>query len=416
MRIFKSFLFCLGASLMMVACNEAEPFTQNIIAVYKPATGNIAASFLYANQIKDSLVFSSNRPWIITTYQGDDSWITINGQMSGKANMVCRYGVNLAPNETGQARMTIFRITDSEDPDKAYNSFSYQQYASRIDGSLGNAPLVKSIKGSDGSEIKVSYDAQSRPLELSMKGVQSERTLNLSYNDNETKVTVRETSKFNYKDTTYTVSNSVQEGTYQALTFTGVKNAFYDPYSLTGLTTTSGATLQCHQDGNLKRSAVVDHLVEYRAFYMNDVYAVSFENAFKVLDLCGPFYTQYGIYYNGKSSLMIDGTHVADSMVVYRHYSDNRNVYETYALSFGNANNCATNLDVNQLLEGTDNCNPYMLLSMFRLARFTSIVSEAKGKYNSYQVETVTNADGSVKTMTVRDKNGGVITYTFVYS
>ena len=119
---------------MMVACNEAEPFTQNIIAVYKPATGNIAASFLYANQTKDSLVFSSNRPWIITTYQGDDSWITINGQMSGKANMVCRYGVNLAPNETGQARMTIFRITDSEDPDKAYNSFSYQQYAIRIDG------------------------------------------------------------------------------------------------------------------------------------------------------------------------------------------------------------------------------------------------------------------------------------------
>ncbi len=414
MKVFKSLFVCLGISLLMAACEKAEPLKQYVISINKPVTGNMALSCLYANQVEDSLVFASNCPWRITTHQGDGSWITIKGEMSGKANMICRYGVSITPNKTGSARMTVFRITDSEDPDRAYSSFSYQQYASRIDGSLGSSPLVKSIKGSDGSEINVSYDAQSRPLTLSIKGEQTERTLNLSYIDEERKVTVSEISKFHYKDTTYTVNNVVQEGVYHALSFNGVKNVFYDPYCLSNLTNTNG-TMQCHVNGSLSKSAVISHIVEYRPFYMNEVYPVSFENAFKLLDQCGPFYTQYGIYYNGKGSLTIDAAHVADSMAIYHHYSDNHYVYETYTLSFGSVNNCATNLDVNQLLEGVDNCNPYMLLSMFRMARFTSVISEAKGRYNSYQVETTANADGSVKTMTVKDKNGQSITYTLVY-
>ena len=177
----------------------------------------------------------------------------------------------------------------------------------------------------------------------------------------------------------------------------GLDNAFYDPYCLTSLSTTSKANMRCDYNGTIQRSAVVDHLIEYRSFYMNDVFPVSFENAFKVLDQCGPFYTQYGIYYNGNGSLTIDDTHVADSMAVY------------------NVNNCATNLDVNQLLEGVDNCNPYLLLSMMRFARFTSVISEAKGRYNTYQVGTETNSNGSIRTMTVKDQNGKTITYTFIY-
>ena len=416
MKFLNAFRVCLGMSLLLVACEKAEPLTQYIISVHKPITGDLAISNLYANQTSDSLVFSTNRPWVITTYRGDDSWITINGAKQGKANMICHYGVTFTPNETGNARIAIFRITDSEEPDKAYTSFSYQQYASRIDGSLGNAPLVKTIKGSDGSEINISYDKNARPLLLSLKGNQTERNLDLSYNDYERKVTVKETSRFSYKDTTYLVNNVVQEGEYQQLSFAGVDNAFYDPYCLVNLSTTSKASMQCSVNGDLKRSAMVDRLVEYRPFYINDVFAVTFENAFKVLDLCGPFNTQYGIFYNGNGSLVIDDTHVADSMAIYRVYSDKHYVYETYTLSFGNVNNCATNIDVNHLIEGVDNCNPYMLLSMMRFARFTSVISEAKGKYNSYQVETTTNPNGSVKTMTVKDKNGQAITYTFVYS
>lgn len=415
MKTIKILFVCFGLSYLLASCEKSEPLTQYIINVYKPTTANVPVSCLYANQTKDSLVFSTNRPWAITTYQGDASWIKINGEMSGKAYMTCQYGVTISPNETGKPRMTIFRITDTEEPDKAYASFSYQQYASRIDGSLGNAPLVKSITGSDGSEIKVTYDDYSRPLTLLMKGSQTERNLNLSYIDEECKVTVHETSKFQYKDTLFVVNNATQEGTYQQLTFSGVKNSFYDPYCLYHLSTVSSASLQGYVNGSLQRSSVIDHVVEYRPFYMNDVYGVSFENAFKVLDQCGPFYTQYGIFYNGKGTLVVDDTHVADSMAIYRHYSDKHDVYETYMLSFGNVNNCATNLDVNHLLEGVDNCNPYMLLSMFRLARFTSVVSEAKGKYNSYQIENTINSNGSIKTMKVKDKNGQTITYTFEY-
>ncbi|MBQ2360553.1 MAG: hypothetical protein II398_06630, partial [Prevotella sp.] len=68
-----------------------------------------------------------------------------------------------------------------------------------------------------------------------------------------------------------------------------------------------------------------------------------------------------------------------------------------------------------QLLEGVDNCNPYLLLSMMRFARFTSVISEAKGRYNTYQVGTETNSNGSIRTMTVKDQNGKTITYTFIY-
>lgn len=415
MKLLKPILLGLCTSLFLVACEKAEPLTQYIITVQQPMTGNMPLSCLYANQTKDSLVFYSNCPWEITTYQGDDSWINIQGQKSGKANMFCRYGVTLSSNETGKARYAIFRITDSEQSDKAYTSFSFQQYASRIDGSLGNAPLVKSIQGSDGSEIRVAYDAMLRPLALSLKGNQTEHNLTMIYNDDERKIVVQEVSKFNYRDSTFFVQNAVEEGVYQQMNFNGVDNAFYDPYCLISLSTTSSANMRCDYNGTIQRSAVVDHLIEYRSFYMNDVFPVSFENAFKVLDQCGPFYTQYGIYYNGNGSLTIDDTHVADSMAIYRHYSDNRNVYETYKLSYSNVNNCATNLDVNQLLEGVDNCNPYLLLSMMRFARFTSVISEAKGRYNTYQVGTETNSNGSIRTMTVKDQNGKTITYTFIY-
>jgi hypothetical protein len=43
------------------------------------------------------------------------------------------------------------------------------------------------------------------------------------------------------------------------------------------------------------------------------------------------------------------------------------------------------------------------------------VISEAKGKYNSYQIENTINSNGSIKTMKVKDKNGQTITYTFEY-
>jgi hypothetical protein len=70
---------------------------------------------------------------------------------------------------------------------------------------------------------------------------------------------------------------------------------------------------------------------------------------------------------------------------------------------------------VNQLIEGVSQCNPYLLLSMMKFARFTNVVETAKGRFNSYVVKTTQNSNGAVQTMTVSDKSGQTITYTFEY-
>ncbi|MBR5062336.1 MAG: hypothetical protein IKX24_09390 [Prevotella sp.] len=415
MKIINKITLGVCICALLAACEKAEPLTQYVISVQKPMMGELPLSCVYANQTQDSLVFFSNRPWEITVFNGDASWIDIHGEMKGKAYTECHYGVTFTQNNTGKARYTTFRITDSESPDKAYASLAYQQYATRIDGSWGNTPLVNSVTDNDGGRIDIVYDDFARPISFSLKKGDVEKTLKMSYDDRERTVLVTETNQFVYKDTVYLLNQASLNGVYRELSFAGNENTFYDPYCLTSLATDAPATMRCIVDGDIKRTVNAAHAVEYRSFYINEVYPVSFENAFKVLDQCGNFYTLYGIYYNGNGSLVIDDSHVADSMVVYRHYPDNRNIYETYTLTYGNVSNCATNIDVNHLVEGIENANPFMLLSMFRMARFTQVIAEAKGKYNSYQVETTANGDSSIRTMTVRNQNGAAITYNFTY-
>ena len=75
-----------------------------------------------------------------------------------------------------------------------------------------------------------------------------------------------------------------------------------------------------------------------------------------------------------------------------------------------------TSVDVNQLIGGVANCDPYLLLSFYKLARQTSVVAKAEGKKGTtYTVSTETNANGSVRTMAVTDHMGNKITYTFEY-
>ena len=56
-----------------------------------------------------------------------------------------------------------------------------------------------------------------------------------------------------------------------------------------------------------------------------------------------------------------------------------------------------------------------MLLSFFKLARQTSVISKATGRYNTYTVDTKTRSDGAVEKLTVTDKNRNAITYSFSY-
>ena len=413
-RIIRPLLMGCLVGLFVTACDKAEPYTQYSISLLKPATGNLPMSFLYANQTNDSLVFYSSEAWEIEN-MNSGSWVTINGEKSGKGMAIIRYGVTFQPNTTREARAAVFRIIASEHKDKAYTSFSYQQYATRVDGSWGNAALVKKISGSDGSVISLSYDNFSRPLTLSMKTADTERSLTLTWDDLKNTVNIENSDRFVYKDTTFTMNRQLLTGQYGQYTISGVKNSFYDHYFLNSMATTEKAAVNRTVGGDNVRSSMADRKIEYRPFYMNDVYPVSFENALKVLDQFGEFYTQYGIFYNGKGSLQPDGEHLADSMAVYRHFSDGVNRYETYQLTFGKTDNRATSVDVNQLIEGVSQCNPYLLLSMMKFARFTNVVETAKGRFNSYVVKTTQNSNGAVQTMTVSDKSGQTITYTFEY-
>ena len=76
-----------------------------------------------------------------------------------------------------------------------------------------------------------------------------------------------------------------------------------------------------------------------------------------------------GVYYNGKSKLDVDSIYKADSIGVERIYSDHKHKSEMYKLSFSNISNRMTTVDANQLMEGVANCDPYLLLSFYKLAR-----------------------------------------------
>ena len=89
------------------------------------------------------------------------------------------YPRSFEQNRTGAERSAAFKINDTR-TDDAYINFSLYQYATRGDGSLGNASLVSSIVGETkdaggriigNSSIDITYDRVCRPLSLVIKTV-----------------------------------------------------------------------------------------------------------------------------------------------------------------------------------------------------------------------------------------------------
>ena len=160
----------------------------------------------------------------------------------------------------------------------------------------------------------------------------------------------------------------------------------------------------------------VSQTMAYKAF-TNGLYDYSFSNGFMVQNVIGSKFLQaYGYYYNGKGSLQVDSLHCADSIAVERIFPDHSHKAETFKMTYSGVDNRMTSVDVNQLVGGVANCDPYMLLSFYKLARQTSVVAKAEGKKGTvFTVATETNANGSVRTMTVTDHKGNKITYTFEY-
>ncbi|MBO5186004.1 MAG: hypothetical protein J6B91_03005 [Prevotella sp.] len=355
-------LFIMAAILPLLAsCLDNDETNSGFSAV--------GGSSGYANTTNGYIQFASLGNWYIVQDASTD-WLKID-LMKGDGYSLYFIPTHFSQNTTGNMRMARIRIQDANESD-AYTMFSIGQYATRGDGSLGNAPLVKTITCDDGAEFNITYDDKCRPNIFSMnRDGALVYDMSFDYNDSDTTLYV------------YSGSNTLE----------GRFDVGYQPDQLTS-----------RNDSVTCRNSV----------YANSI-AIMVERR-----LAGG--EQYGVsqLFAGGQRFGADDEHVADSLK-YRHiYSDGRQTYgEDLKLYFGEENTKVSNrnqsVDVNQLLLGMEECNPYMLLSLFRNMRNSYVITKAAGKDGDYTVATTLNPDKSVSTMTVTDKNGNKKTYTFGY-
>ena len=413
MKIIKTIFAAMAAVALVASCEEQEPSSFYSIQVALPHTGNYPIGYKYANEYSDSLKFLSYSPWKIEQTEGDEGFVTINGQTSGKGNMIVSYGVTLSENTTGKSRFATYQIVDSEDASRAKATLRYVQFATRQDGALGNAAEVKNISGSDGSNIDITYDLRHRPLSISMSTGDMKREITFAYDDYENTVTATQSKyEFSYADTLFTYNNVKLNGSYLDRFLPNVNSYIYQPRMLMTLDSNEASLVNTFNDTR----NYIKQTMAYQAFSNNGI-EYSFANGFMVKNSIGNKFAQaIGVYYNGKSKLDVDSIYKADSIGVERVYSDNKHKSEMYKLSFSNISNRMTTVDANQLMEGVANCDPYLLLSFYKLARQSYVFSKAEGKKGArYTFDTKANADGSIKTLAVTDANGNKTTYTFSY-
>lgn len=413
MKIIKTIFAAMAAVALVASCEKQEPSSFYSIQVALPHTGNYPIGYKYANEYSDSLKFLSYSPWKIEQTEGDEGFVTINGQTSGKGNMIVSYGVTLSENTTGKSRFATYQIVDSEDASRAKATLRYVQFATRQDGAMGNAAEVKNISGSDGSNIDITYDNRHRPLSISMSAGDMKREITFAYDDNDNTVTATQSKyEFSYADTLFTYNNVKLSGSYEDCFLPNVNSYIYQPRLLMTLNSSETALVNTFNDTR----NYIKQTMAYQAFSNNGI-EYSFANGFMVKNSIGNKFAQaIGVYYNGKSNLDVDSIYKADSIGVERVYSDNKHKSEMYKLSFSNISNRMTTVDANQLMEGVANCDPYLLLSFYKLARQSYVFSKAEGRKGTrYTFDTKANADGSIKTLAVTDINGNKITYTFSY-
>lgn len=413
MKIIKTIFAAMAAVALVASCEEQEPSSFYSIQVALPHTGNYPIGYKYANEYSDSLKFLSYSPWKIEQTEGDEGFVTINGQTSGKGNMIVSYGVTLSENTTGKSRFATYQIVDSEDASRAKASLRYVQFATRQDGAMGNAAEVKNISGSDGSNIDITYDNRHRPLSISMSAGDMKREITFAYDDYENTVTATQSKyEFSYADTLFTYNNVKLNGSYEDCFLPNVNSYIYQPRLLMTLNSSETALVNTFNDTR----NYIKQTMAYQTFSNNGI-EYSFANGFMVKNSIGNKFAQaIGVYYNSKSNLDVDNIYKADSIGVERVYSDNKHKSEMYKLSFSNISNRMTTVDANQLMEGVANCDPYLLLSFYKLARQSYVFAKAEGRKGArYTFDTKANADGSIKTLAVTDANGNKITYTFSY-
>lgn len=369
---FALLLCCAGVSWCLSSCMDSKDTYNAGFLFSKPSA---PYTFLFANNTEDSLVMQCLGPWQITHSAGSDaSWCTIE-RMSGKGGAIYSLKVDIKQNTTGASRSAQFTIRDTAHPDEAYSSWVYTQYATRGDGTLGNAALVKSITSSNGWAASFEYDQKARPVKFSLTnpdGAISDQ-MTIDYDESLSLVTVN------------------RGGT----TMTGTMGPDYQPQELKGATDTIGYVSQYYSNGM----------------------PMSASNAFNFVARSNYRGLQAFSYLLAGQSLAPDSLHHADSIRYVRRWrGEDRDYIEKLKLEYSTQDNRCQSVDVNQLLLGFAECQPMQLLSLFRYTRSTGIVSRALSADGDIVVTTRLNADKSVSRMVVSDaRKATEVTYDFTY-
>lgn len=367
MRTLKTLLVSAAIAPMLAGCIGDD--------VGNAGFSQVAVTLPYANDTIGGISFASYGPWVMTQNSGVN-WCKIK-TMNGTGNAIYFIPVHFEQNNTGTERSASFKINDTRTND-AYINFSMYQFATRGDGSLGNAPLVSSIAGetkdasgkvTGTSLIELEYDEVCRPLSLVIKD-NDETLRNMTF-------------EYNQKDSTMYVNTG--SGTPLSAKY----GSGYQPERLTSTTDTVGYYDQL----SLSSSRIAFNVEERKR---------------------GGEQTAHAMLLVGQN-ISPDSEHTADSLRYIHIYTDGSQYLEKMKLNYSDNSNRSQSVDANQLLLGVKECNPYMLLSLYRHARNSKIISKAETATGNFTVETTHNQDKSVRTMTVTDKKGNKTTYTFSY-
>lgn len=367
MKTMKSFLGIAALTALMTSCLSND---DNYQAGFPQLA--VKSNYFYANNDKDTLYVTSYGSWQINTTSGAN-WCKLD-RNSGNGMTSYTIPIIFSQNTTESSRDVVFDIFDKEHSD-THVSFKLTQVATRGNGAFGNAALVKKITGSDGSLFEFTYDDYYRPLTVVIsKDGTPLRNLEFTYND--------------YAQTMRVNSQGLQ------LSATYTNN--YQPRDLGG----SG-----------------DTIVFAEQTYYSLMYAGSASLAFNFEEHhSNGAYQGYGFLQMNAASHP-DSINIADSL---RYQAKNSQGYvvasENMAFKYSNADNRHQSVDVNQLILGAEQCNPYLLASLYRLCRSSYIVSAAtfQNAADNITVAAALNADKSVQKLTVT-RHGDSIDYTFEY-
>ena len=366
MKTMKSFLGIAALTALMTSCLSND---DNYQAGFPQLS--VKSNYFYANNDKDTLFVTSYGSWQINTTSGGD-WCKLD-RNSGNGMTGYSIPIRFSQNTTGASRDVIFNIFDKEHSD-TYVNFRLTQVATRGNGAFGKAAMVKTITGSDGSLFQFTYDDYHRPLTVNIsKDGTTLRNLEFTYND--------------YIQTMRVNSQGVQ----LSASFT---NSF-QPKNLGG----SGDTIVFAEQSyySLISAGSASLAFNFEEHHSNGAY-----QGFGFLQM--------------KAASHPDSINQADSLRYQAKNSLGVVASENMAFHYGSADNRYQSVDVNQLLLGAEQCNPYLLVSLYRLCRSSYIVSTAtfQNAADNITVAAALNADKSVQKLSIT-RYGTTIDYMFEY-